>query len=54
MTEEQQEQIIDQIAAGYGVEDIALSLKLPTAQVRAFVSQLRDEGLLDALFEGEA
>jgi DNA-binding NarL/FixJ family response regulator len=53
MTEEQQEQIIDQIAAGFGVEDIALALKLPVADVRAFVNQLRDEGLLDALFEGD-
>ena len=53
MTAEQQDQVIDLLAAGFGAEDIALRLKVDLRLVREFIAELRAEGLLDDLFGGE-
>lgn len=42
----------ESIAAGYGVEDIALMYRLPADEVRAEVVELREIGAFKCLFSG--
>lgn len=50
MTAKQEEQVIDLLSDGFGVEDIALRLKVDLRLVRFFIAKLRAKGLLDEIF----
>lgn len=54
LSDDQQDRVIDGLAAGLGVEDIARAEDLPVAEVRALVDVLRANGLLVEVLRGEA
>ena len=46
----QQDLIIEDLAEGYGAEDIALRHQIPAGSVRFLIGELRAQGLLEIVY----